>query len=617
MTRPRWRRPALLSAGLLLLIAASPALAQPKQPFAAFLEGTEVFRRILFERNFTALHSFDDLAKDPEQTILIVFGDARRIVEVPGELNRFVKRGGALFLATDRRLPRAAEDALIDTAGVRIAGQSVICKNKQSCYRDLEVCPFLKPIEGADPNLFRNLVEGDSSLSRVASNAPSFLEPDDDNSGVPFLSQLAFLPEDSALESKARLLNSTPLFAVGGDRGRGRVLVLADHSIFINEMMLPEDNGNVEFTYNCLEWLRGDPVPGRNQVLFVEDGIINSHFEVPLKEMPDELMKRIIEYLGQHPDEAAKLALSIAAHYPKETAKLALDVADAADKTAQKVTPEVERSLQEVDERDGINDHLLQGFADPDALLRGLLVWLAVLVVLYGCYKIGWKARRRSDLEGPLLSAALYKLAPADTVGEQRRRDLIRGDNLWEPAHELARQCLPESALPPNVVVQGGWLLRRTMTGRVRRLWRLAYGSPTRVSLNQWRRLLRESRQVKTAVANGVITFSPLSPVLRGEGRKMGGFPQHGFIARRRWFVNQVRQLAHELRPILNRMAGDRDDRVSLAHRFLVGWIEELAIEVIDRPGEHTADADFRHRNHIGQDAESVHAHKDSGDYDQ
>ena len=93
--------------------------------------------------------------------------------------------------------------------------------------------------------------------------------------------------------------------------GNGRVLVLADHSIFINEMMLPSDNGNVEFTYNCLEWLRGDPKDGRNQVLFVEDGTINSRFEVPLKEVPDELL---LNYLRNHPDEAARLALNIAAN---------------------------------------------------------------------------------------------------------------------------------------------------------------------------------------------------------------------------------------------------------------------------------------------------------------
>ncbi len=521
MRPPSWRRPALLSAGLLFLIAASPAPAQFRQlpiaaspapaptqpPYAAFLEGTEVFRRILYERQFEALHSFDDLAGDPEHKILIVFGDAARLTEVPDRLDNFVKRGGALFLATDRAILQPANDALVDVAGVRVVGQSVICGDTDtSCYRNLDFCPFLQPTSAKNPDLFRNLIIKDSPLSTVASNAPSYLERAAPSEWKPFLTGLAWLPENCSLERTHKALPER-LFAVGDNLGKGCVLVLADHSIFINEMMLPEDNGNVEFTYNCLEWLRGDPMEGRTKVLFVEEGNINSHFEVPLKEMPDELMKRLIEYLGQHPEEAAKLALHVAAHYPRQTAKLALDAANAADKATQQIAPEVEQKMQEVDERDGINQRFLDGFANKDALLRGLVIWLAVMIVLYGCYKIGWKARRRSDLEGPLLATALYRLAPTDTVMEQRRRDLIRGDNLWEPARELARQCLPASAVPPRIVVQGGWLRRWTMTGQVRRLWRLAYGPPTRVTLNQWRRLLHEAQQVKTAVASGVVRF--------------------------------------------------------------------------------------------------------------
>jgi hypothetical protein len=494
------------SAALLLLIAATSAPAQSK-PSPAFLEGTEVFRRILFDRKFTPLHTFNDLNRDPQHSILIVFGDADVLTQVPAGLNGFMGNGGALFLATDKALPPAAGAALAQLAGVRVSGRSVICHEKDSCYKGFDTCPYLKPADGANPSLFRNVI------TNVASNAPSFLER---LRGFPFLPRLASLPNECALEGTGELLSRAPLFAVGEDVMNGRVLVLADHSIFINEMMLPEDNGNVEFTYNCLEWLRGHPTEGRSKVLFVEDGQINSHFEVPLKEMPDVLMKRLIEYLGQHPDEAAKLAANIVAKYPKETAKLALDAANAADKATQQIAPRVEQSIQEVDERDGFNDRLLQMFTDrdgsADGLLRGLAVWLAVLVVLYGCYKIGWKARHRSDLQGPLLSAALYRLAPVDTVGEQRRRDLISGDNLWEPARDLARQCLaalglPAAAVPPRVVVQGGWLRRRTMIGRVRRLWRLAYGPPARVSLNQWRRLLREVQEVKTALASGFVRF--------------------------------------------------------------------------------------------------------------
>ena len=98
----------------------------------------------------------------------------------------------------------------------------------------------------------------------------------------------------------------------------------------------------------------------------------------------------------------------------------------------------------------------------PNNLLCILAVVLAVFAVLYGCWKVGWKARHRSDLQGPLLTAALYRLAPAGSIPEQRRKAQIEGDNFWEPARDLARQVLtgagvPAVAAPPRVDVRGGW----------------------------------------------------------------------------------------------------------------------------------------------------------------
>lgn len=491
MRRSAWLWPAFLSAGLLLLLGALPASAETK-PYPAFLEGTEVFRRILCDRQFTPLYTFNDLNRDPQHSILIVLGDANALLQVPGGVDQFVKQGGALFLATDRALRPGEARELSQMTSISVSGQTVICHDTDSCYKGFDYCPYLKPVAGANPDLFRNVT------MNVASNAPSYLLDAEWSS----LSKLALLPEKCSLEGDNAPLPRTHAFAVGGRRGKGRVLVLADHSIFINEMMLPEDNSNVEFTYNCLEWLRGNAQDGRSQVLFVEeDGRINSKFNVPLKEMPNELMKRLLEYMGQHPDEAAKLALRIVTQYPRETAKLALDMEEAADKTAQEFTPKIEQNVREFDDRDGFN----AGFSE--GALQGLAVFAAVLVVLYGCYRIGWKSRHRSDLQGPLLALTLYRLAPADTVAAQRRRDLIRGDNLWEPARDMARQFMPASPVTPRIMVQGGWLRRWTMTARVRRLWRLAYGAPTRVSLNQWRRLLREAQQVKTALANGAVRF--------------------------------------------------------------------------------------------------------------
>ena len=484
MTRPGWR-PLAAAAGLFLLTAAPvPAQGPQKQPPSpAFLEGTEAFRRIIFDAGkdlsndgFQPLRTFSDL-NDPKHTLLIVFGDARRLTEVPDGLENFVRRGGGLFLATDRPLlPRDVESAVGRMTGFVVSGDSMACGDGDSCYRGLGFCPFLRPERDAAKDLFRNLVLPGADLSRVATNAPSCLSL----AGDAKLPLLACLPGRSGPEGTGTEIDDLP-FAVGGDVGRqgGRVLLLADHSIFINEMLMQQDNGNVEFSYNCLKWMVSRPDGPRTKVLFVEDGKINSKFDVPLKEVPSELFDRILDFLANRLETIARHS-----------------------------TERVEERVRSFDEREWFYDH----HVSPQGVLQILVVVLAVLVVLYGCWKVGWKARYRSDLQGPLLATTLHRLAPAGTVAEQRRLALVRGDNLWEPARDLARQCLAQTgakpgAAPPPVVVRGGWRRRWTTAGRLKRLWRLAYGPPVRVPLGAWRQLLREVQELKGAFADGTVQW--------------------------------------------------------------------------------------------------------------
>ena len=129
-------------------------------------------------------------------------------------------------------------------------------------YRGLDYCPYVQPALGAEPALFggAGLIPGANLM--VATNLPSYLRQTQDGL-PPGIEVLARLPPGCGPEADRNLADKLwgllpRTFAVGGDVGRGRVLVLADHSIFINEMLLPPDNDNFEFTDNCLEWLRGD-----------------------------------------------------------------------------------------------------------------------------------------------------------------------------------------------------------------------------------------------------------------------------------------------------------------------------------------------------------------------
>ena len=99
---------------------------------------------------------------------------------------------------------------------------------------------------------------------------------------------------------------------------------------------------------------------------------------------------------------------------------------------------------------------------------------------------------------GPSPNSGGWRRSAATTCGS--RRTTWRGSAWPRPA---ARP----GAAPPPVAVRGGWMRRWTTAGRMKRLWRLAYGPPVRVPLGEWRRLLREVQTLKGAFADGTVQW--------------------------------------------------------------------------------------------------------------
>src|SRR5262249_21865979 len=110
-TRPRHRA---LFAALLLAFCATTSAAQEEalqgqaERQKALLEGTHVVPRLPHEniKDCTALDDSKQLNDDPKRTVLIVFGDLDRLARLdevfPGGLKAFVRKGGAVLLASDR-----------------------------------------------------------------------------------------------------------------------------------------------------------------------------------------------------------------------------------------------------------------------------------------------------------------------------------------------------------------------------------------------------------------------------------------------------------------------------------------------------------------------------------
>jgi hypothetical protein len=269
-------------------------------------------------------------------------------------------------------------------------------------------------------------------------------------------------------------------FAVGGERGDGKVLVLADHSIFINEMMLPTDNGNVEFTYNCIDWLRAKPDGGkRHKVLFVEDGTVHTDLDVPLKNVPID---------------PAELPGILYAH-------------------RNELAAGVEQELARLENRNALNEGLLDFLSDlgltEDRLERVAIIVLSALLVGLAGYWVMTRGRHRAEPSVLPLARAVALHVPTAPLLEQRHQALLRGGNVWEAARGLARQWFASAGAsagqtPPRVVAEGSWWERWLLRRRVRRLWQLAYDPrPVRVSLRALRRLFGELEDMSVALANG------------------------------------------------------------------------------------------------------------------
>jgi hypothetical protein len=476
-------------AGLLLTVAVVRAdtrtgsSAPPRQTLPIG-EGTHIFRRVLHDAGLQPLKEWAQLLEEPQKKILIVLGEIKTVLpRLPARsgyrfggdgLPQFVGQGGAVLIATDRNW-----DAPF--FGVSVLEQTVRVKAESpSAYVGSPDCVFVQAREAGRP-LFRRPM-GNELLERVATNRPGHLRANV-WSRLPVLAE--FPPDTEIQIAPFRLYTPQKLyFAAGGTWGRGRLLVLADHSVFINAMLWQSGqadpnlaNDNLDFTYNCVDWLTENK---RTHVLFVEEGQVRTSFDIPLKQLPPPPLPPV--------DQLVQI---------------------------------VNQGLRGMEDEDHFNTLLANAFRDinADKLLAGLLICMTLGLALYGLSRLS-QARHRLETGVPLLANELAGTGGAVPVLDQRHQTLLRNGNFWETARALARQGFettlgpplwakdgpargPEAKLPP-LHVQGNWRRRWMLRRRVARLWRLAYrDTPVWITARQLRRLEAQVDEVQSALADG------------------------------------------------------------------------------------------------------------------
>ena len=494
MIRPRPRPTTLSLAAFALAVAsvalgtARPARAQPERPFG---EQTHVFRRLLYDMKFTPVAGFNEV--NPKDTVVVWLGSTAGFYEqVPDKFPGFIEAGGAVLLATDRPEQAALEKYLGDPkqTGFSVAPAHYIYAGSDESlrYQGLSFCPILQPVVGATPNLFRNPNEPKTPLI-VATNVPSRLVHHSENTVRPRrlatgVTELAKLPDGCFIDANFRQYAKDGIMVIAWQpNAHARMLFLADHSIFINQMMLPDDNNNVEFTANCMAWLSEDGQ--RKRVLFVEEGQINATFDVPIQELPQttppDLERRIVNFINRQADRANE-------------------------------------HLEDAEQRDLFNHWTHRFLSENDRIspwraVGALFVLLTLVALVVGFLRLAVHGFQQQQPIAPSLARLVQQQGPTESLMEQRSQGMFQVNNLWEVGRQLARQTFAAAGVagtvgdpPPPVAVQGGWWERRHTQREVAELWALAFGrKPRTVSPAQWPALLRQLGALRGALTDGKV----------------------------------------------------------------------------------------------------------------
>lgn len=268
-----------------ILLKTSSLLAQPSgiplpaiEPF-----GLDGFQLMLQQQGMATTQTLATALRNPNETVLVFTGNISTAMQIRGSLTRFVEQGGALLVATDLADADSKSADWIFKSKFRYSKSSF--PNKDRLQPTLSDCPLVTRLDHrAAPNLF-------NGVETIAANRPARL------ASTGSLVPIASLP------TQLRQSRNEPLMAISR-RDQERLLVIADHSIFINEMLIYADNA--QFASNVAKWLSAGGkrkwlVVCHNNRLLSEWSFTGKPPSIPLKNLLKEVKKNGLSGLADLP----------------------------------------------------------------------------------------------------------------------------------------------------------------------------------------------------------------------------------------------------------------------------------------------------------------------------
>jgi hypothetical protein len=480
-------------------LAPASAVAQPapaKVEIAA--DGTDLFRALLDRKGIMPVKQKEMRNMRYDDVIVVVIGDQRFTnFGRPVDFARAaVSSGGAALVATDSSLDMGW--SVIDGRGqASVVGAPVECTDADQVLAGRDPadppdaapkprpnCPYAVPVFFDDP---RAAPDRDSDigkvfrgLNRVATNSPGYIRSDQLSGEFRF--PLARFPADT-FSFGARLRNAW--FAIGGD-GAGQFnnyqyLAMADHSVFINQMLLEPGTDNLELAYRSIEFLQGPNQ--RKRCLFIENGTVVENFDGLRKAFANQNPMPIPD-LGAMQEKLVDLGNAI---------------------------------VDDIQTRDVPNTILTRTLGLP-RILWALLILGAIYATVYLIRR--WTGTRKpTDLPPPPTVAGAPTGPPG--VFDRRQKELLRRDNVYEPIRDLVREFFVSLGIHgdqgprhPKLVISDMVRKPDSLRQAVRDFWKLAYGPPQEVGLSRWRELEPYFVRLREAHADGKWRFvMPGAPV--------------------------------------------------------------------------------------------------------
>ncbi|MCE9564832.1 MAG: hypothetical protein K8U57_22590 [Planctomycetes bacterium] len=477
----------------------------PARPVEIPADGTELFRALLDragvkpikEQDVWNLHEMWNLHGSRDY-IVIVLGSTHHGRHGNGIdfVQQVLKNGGAALIATDTSLN--LDRFVWGQQRAEVAPARIRCKNPDLVHNVIQPdgslqpqweCPYVIPMASLKEhrNEFRNplthIFSGDGMeikpLTRVATNNSSYIFVDQFQGEI--RQPLAKFPKRCLAVRTDQFRFVEPeriddaLFAVGGYGPNGvddrtyRFIAMADHSVFINQMLIEPGTENLELTYRVIDYLQGPEK--RKKCLFIENGRVIDRF--------DGLRQAFAKPKPQMPMPN-----------PKAVQDKVVDMGN--------------RLIDHFETNNMLNRGLLQIFKLP-SIARFFLLLLMVYATWF-LLKRMFSSRKPTDIPPSPMVAGVPSGPPG--VFDRRQKELIRRNNIYEPVRDMVREFFATVGVHgepgpkcPKVVISRAVRKPESLRLAVKDFWALAFGPPQEMTVNRWRELSVYLDRVRVAHA--------------------------------------------------------------------------------------------------------------------